>query len=133
MNRCAGMYYLVETPKSFDQASADLEVAVLHHGFSVLHVHNLGGVLRNKGMDIDEDCRVFEVCNYRQTANVLSADMRLNMALPWRISVFTDGDKTEIGLIRPTETFAGLSREPDLQEAAEEVEAQAIEMINEAR
>ena len=30
------MYYTVETSKSFNQASTDLEVAVLGHGFGVL-------------------------------------------------------------------------------------------------
>ena len=36
------MYYVVETKKPFDQASSDLEAAVLQHGFGVLHVHDLG-------------------------------------------------------------------------------------------
>jgi uncharacterized protein (DUF302 family) len=30
-----------------------------------------------------------------QAAKVLAADMRLNMALPCRISVFTESDKTK--------------------------------------
>jgi uncharacterized protein (DUF302 family) len=128
-----GMYYLVETGKSFDQASADLEAAVQRHGFGVLHIHDLGETLRSKGVNFDEECRVFEVCNPKQAARVLSNDMRLNMALPCRISVFTDRGKTEIGLIRPTETLASLSEEPDLQEVAEEVEAKTIEMIDDAR
>jgi len=127
------MYYLVETSKSFDQASADLEAAVQRHGFGVLHIHDLGATLRSKGVDFDEECRVFEVCNPKQAARVLSSDMRLNMALPCRISVFTDGGRTEIGLIRPTDTLASLSQEPDLQEVAEEVEAKTIEMIDDAR
>ena len=44
------MYYIVETDKSFDQASADLELAVKHHGFGVLYVHDLGTTLRSKGI-----------------------------------------------------------------------------------
>jgi uncharacterized protein (DUF302 family) len=43
------MYYIVETDKSFDQASTDLAAAVVRHGFGVLHVHDLGGTLRGKG------------------------------------------------------------------------------------
>lgn len=126
-------YYLVESDKSFDQASADLEAAVARHGFRVLHVHDLGSALRGKGVPFAEECRVFEVCNPRQTAKVLSTDMRLNMALPARISVFTDEGKTEIGVIRPTESLSSLSQEPDLQEAAEQVEVKTIEMIDEAK
>jgi uncharacterized protein (DUF302 family) len=126
-------YYMVESDKSFDQVSKELEVAVQRHGFGVLHVHDLGASLRSKGVSFDEECRVFEVCNPKQAAKVLSMDMRLNTALPCRISVFTDHGKTEIGMIRPTETLAGLSNEPGLQEVAEEVEAKTIQMIDEAR
>jgi uncharacterized protein (DUF302 family) len=65
----------------------------------VLYVHNLGATLRNKGIAFEEDCKIFEVCNPGQAAKVLSTDMRLNMALPCRISVFTEKGKTMIGLI----------------------------------
>jgi len=44
------MYYIVETDKSFEQASTDLESAVKHHSFGVLHVHNIGNTLRGKGI-----------------------------------------------------------------------------------
>ena len=47
------MYYIVETDKSFHQASADLESAVKRHGFGVLHVHDLGTTLRSKGIAFD--------------------------------------------------------------------------------
>ena len=45
------MYYISGTEKSFDQAVADLDAAVRKHGFGVLHVHDLGGTLRSKGVD----------------------------------------------------------------------------------
>jgi uncharacterized protein (DUF302 family) len=63
------MYYIVETEKSFGQASADLEEAVQRHGFGVLHVHDLGTTLRSKGIEFEEQCKVFEVCNPGQAAN----------------------------------------------------------------
>ena len=126
------MYYVVETEKSFDQASADLEAAVQRHGFGVLHIHDLGSTLRSKGVAFNEQCKVFEVCNPTQAAKVLASDMRLNMALPCRISVFTDGSKTEIGLIRPKQMLAMLSQDPALQEVAHEVEAKTIRMIDDA-
>jgi hypothetical protein len=33
------MKYIVETPKSMDQAVADLQAAVQRHKFGVLHIH----------------------------------------------------------------------------------------------
>jgi uncharacterized protein (DUF302 family) len=127
------MYYIVETEKPFDEASADLDKAVKHHGFGVLHVHDLGSTLRSKGIAFEENCKVFEVCNPAQAAKVLSADMRLNMALPCRISVFTDKGKTKIGLIKPVQMLSALSQEASLLQVSEEVEAKTIQMIDEAK
>ncbi len=127
------MYYIVETNKSFDQASEDLGAAVKCHGFGVLHIHDLGATLRSKGIQFDEQCRVFEVCNPAQAAKVLSADMRLNMALPCRISVFTENGKTQIGLIKPAQMLASLSQDEELARVAQEVEAKTIEMVDDAK
>jgi uncharacterized protein (DUF302 family) len=127
------MYYIVETGKSFDQASTDLDAAVKRHDFGVLHVHDLGNTLRSKGIAFDEQCKVFEVCNPKQAAKVLAADMRLNMALPCRISVFTEKGKTKIGLITPVKMLAALSQDPALVEVAREVEEKTILMVDEAK
>ena len=127
------MYYIVETDKSFDEASTGLELAVKRHGFGVLHVHDLAATFRSKGIAFDEQCRVFEVCNPVQAAKVLSIDMRLNMALPCRISVFTEKGKTMIGLIKPIEMLSALSQDASLVQVAREVEEKTIQMVDEAR
>lgn len=127
------MYYIVETNKSFEQTSADLESAVKRHGFGVLHVHDLGTALRGKGLAFKEECKVFEVCNPGQAAKVLSADMRLNMALPCRISVFTEQGKTKLGLIKPVQMLSALSQDAALLQVAEEVERATIQMVDEAK
>jgi uncharacterized protein (DUF302 family) len=127
------MYYIVESAKSVDQASTDLEAAVKRHGFGVLHVHDLGTTLRSKGIAFDEQCKVFEVCNPAQAAKVLSADMRLNMALPCRISVFTEKGRTKIGLIKPAAMLATLSDDPALAQVAQEVEDKTMRMVDDAK
>ena len=127
------MYYTVESSKPFEQAATDLDATVKKHGFGVLHIHDLGNTLRSKGIAFDEQCRVFEVCNPAQAAKVLAADMRLNMALPCRISVFTQSGKTMIGLIKPVEMLAALSNDPVLLQVAKEVEASTIRMVDEAK
>lgn len=126
------MYYIKDSDKPFEKASEDLEAAVMNNGFGVLHVHDLGNTLRNKGIDFDEQCRVFEVCNPMQASKVLSTDMKLNMALPCRISVFTEGGTTKIGLIRPEDMLASLSNDESLRTIAKEVEEATIRMVDEA-
>ncbi len=127
------MYYIAQTEKLFNQATNDLEAAVKKHGFGVLHIHDLGNTLRSKGVDFKEECKVFEVCNPQQAAKVLSADMRLNMALPCRISVYTEGGKTKIGLIKPEKMLSALSQNELLAETANEVEVKTIQMIEESK
>ena len=127
------MYYIVETDKKFEEAAIDLEAAVKKHGFGVLHIHDLGNTLRAKGLSFAEQCRVLEVCNPGQAAKVLEADMRLNMALPCRISVFTEKGKTFLGMIKPAEMLSTLSQEASLLGVAKEVEEATLAMINEAR
>lgn len=126
------MYYIIETDKSFEQASADLDAAVKRNGFGVLHVHDLGKTLRGKDVPFTNECRVFEVCNPVQAGKVLAADMRLNMALPCRISVFTEDGRTRIGLIRPAPLLASLSQDQTLMEVAREVEEKTMRMVDEA-
>jgi uncharacterized protein (DUF302 family) len=127
------MYYIVESGKTFEQAAADLEAAVKRHQFGVLHVHDLGATLRSKGVDFAENCKVFEVCNPGQAGKVLSTDMRLNMALPCRISVYTEQGKTMIGMVRPEPMLAALSQDAALSAVAQQVEAATRQMIDEAK
>lgn len=127
------MYYQVESSKSFEQAVADLDTAVKNHSFGVLHIHDLGTTLRSKGIDFKEECKVFEVCNPVKAAQVLAIDMRLNMALPCRISVFTENQKTYIGMIEPAKVLELLSNDESLTQIANEVEQETIQMIDEAK
>jgi uncharacterized protein (DUF302 family) len=127
------MYYIVESNKTFEQAATDLEAAVKRNEFGVLHVHDLGNTLRGKGVAFAEQCKVFEVCNPGQAGKVLSTDMRLNMALPCRISVYTEQGKTRIGMIKPVPMLAALSQDVSLVRVAQEVEVKTRKMIEEAR
>jgi len=127
------MYHIAESGKTFEQAATDLEAAVKRHEFGVLHIHDLGNTLRSKGVNFTGQCKVFEICNPAQAAKVLSTDMRINMALPCRISVYTEQGKTRIGMVRPMPMLAALSQDATLAEVAQQVEAKTRQMIDEAR
>ena len=127
------MYTIADSDKTFAGLCQDLELAVKDHGFGVLHVHNLGETLRSKGIDYREECKVFEVCNPQQAAKVLAIDVRLNMALPCRISVYTDGGAVKLGYIKPAEMLSALSRDPALAAIADEVESSMIAILQQAQ
>jgi uncharacterized protein (DUF302 family)/RNA polymerase-binding transcription factor DksA len=125
------MYYIATTKKSAADAARDLEAAVVKHGFGVLHVYDLKDTLTKKGYPLAAECRIFEVCNPKQASRVLERDMRLNAALPCRISVFEDGGATRIGTIRPTVMLGMLSPDPELATVAANVEATIKTIIDE--
>ena len=125
-------FFILDTPKSFEEASSALQEAVVDQGFGVLAVHDLGHTLRSKGLKFAEQCRIFEVCNPQQAAAVLSTTMALNLALPCRISVYTEAGTTRICMIRPEAMLASLSADPSLREVARAVEASTTAIIEAA-
>ncbi|MBD3611921.1 MAG: DUF302 domain-containing protein [Hydrogenovibrio crunogenus] len=127
------MYYQVESGKNFEQAVLDVETAVKNHNFGVLHVHDLGNTLRSKGVEFKEDCKVFEICNPHKASQVLEIDMRLNMALPCRVSVYTENNQTKIGMIEPQKVLSLLSSNNVLNEIAQAVQDEVIKIIEEAK
>jgi|SRR3989339_1321587 len=127
------MKYIVTTEKSIEQVVKDLEVAVNHNRFGVLHIHDLKATMKNKGIDFLHECKIFEVCNPQKANAVLTNDMSLNMALPCRISVWEENGQIKIGTIKPTSLLSILSDSKELTLIAEEVEAIIKKIIDEAK
>ena len=127
------MKYIVETPKTVEQAVGNLQAAVQAHKFGVLHMHNLQETLQKKGVDFPNACQILEICNPQRARDVLTEDMDLNMALPCRVSVYSEGGKTKIGMMKPSAMLKALSDSPALARMAQEVEEAIIEMIAEAK
>jgi RNA polymerase-binding protein DksA len=126
------MYYIVPTPKNVDDAARDLEAAVQRHSFGVLHVYDLKETLAKKGYALGPKCKILEVCNPQQATRVLERDIRVNMALPCRISVFEDKGATKIGAILPAEMLRALSHDRELAEIAEAVQTTIKAIVDEA-
>jgi len=126
------MKYIVNTTKSINQATQDLEAAVAHHSFGVLHIHDLKDTMNKKGVPFDTECRVFEVCNPKKAAEVLSEDITMNMALPCRISVWEEDGTTKIGMIQPKPMLEMFSSSEKLSQVADEVQTILTAIIDEA-
>ena len=129
------MFYIVESSKSFYEASFDLEPVVQRLGFVVLNSHDLGAKesARHKEIELDDDCTVFEVANYRLTEKLLAAGIEFSLLLPWRISVFTDQGATKIGMLRPTVILAQLSQATAIAGIAREIEEKLQLIVDEVR
>jgi len=127
------MFYIVDSDKSFYEASTDLVPVIQRLGLSVLHVHDLGGMLGSKEIEFDDECQVFEVGNPRLVEKMLAIDMCLAVVLPWRISVYTDNGNTKIGLARPGQLLAAFSQDVGVARLAQELEEKLIQVVDETR
>jgi uncharacterized protein (DUF302 family) len=126
------MRYVVESNKTPDQAVTDLKDCVKKHGFGVLHTYDLKETLASKGFDLPDACHILDVCNPQQAINVLSEDMGMNVALPCRVSVYSEAGKTKLAMARPTKLLAALSDSTELALIAKDVEEKLKAMIDDA-
>lgn len=127
------MFYIVESSKSFYEANFDLGPVVERLGFVIVHRQDIGETLQRRGIELDEECQVHEVINYRYAADLLAIDMRLSLGIPWRIAVFTENGATKIGITRPPALAAALGDHPKLTQLAAEVEAKLVMIVDETR
>lgn len=127
------MKHIIVTQKTIDQAAKDLEAAVVHNKFGVLHIHDLKETMKKKGVDFPNGCRIFEVCNPQKAQAVLTNDMSLNMVLPCRISIWEENGQVKIGTLEPTKLLSVLSDDEDLKLIATEVETTLKTIMDQAR
>jgi uncharacterized protein (DUF302 family) len=133
-NAMAGeVKFVVETSKSVAEAQNDLEAALQEMKFGVLHIHNVTETLQNKGFEMEEQIYVYEVCNPEYASKVLAVDLSMNMALPCRISIYTENGKTMIGMINPSIALAMMSDDANLKKIAMEVEKLLKKAIEQAK
>ena len=128
------MIHIQNSDKDIHLLVQDLTAAVERHKFGVLHIHDLQTTMRNKGIDFPETCTILEICNPRFADTVLGQDMRISLALPCRITVFTENGRTKVGTLLPSELIGVFGNEDDevLTEAARHVEDEILAMIREA-
>ena len=71
------MRHEIETSKSVDQATTDLEAAVRRNGFGVLHQYDLKQTLASKGVNLPHECRIPEVCNPQHAVVALEVEQAI--------------------------------------------------------
>ena len=125
------MLIQVVSTRSVAEVSLALEAAVAAHRFGVVGFHDLKATLSKKGVTLDHECRIFEVCQPQQAKKVLDADMRVSTALPCRISVYEEGGKTVLATMKPS-MMLEMFHAPKLAAVAQEVEATIVAIMNDA-
>jgi uncharacterized protein (DUF302 family) len=125
------MLYRVTSHKSLAEVAQGLEAVAQKYKFGILGVHDLQARFREKGVEFDRECQIFEVCNPHQAKKVLEANADVSTALPCRISVYREGAEVILATLRPT-ALIGMFQIPGLRGVAEEVEEILVKMMQEA-
>jgi uncharacterized protein (DUF302 family) len=133
MTTLDALRYVVETDKTVDQAQQDVTAAAQKRKFGVLHTYDFKQTLTGKGFECEPEVRVLELCSPAHAEKVLRAQVDMNLALPCRISIWQEGGRTRIGMLRPKALLDLLAREAALHAVAHEVERAMVAMIEEAR
>jgi uncharacterized protein (DUF302 family) len=123
--------YVVESSKGVAEVGEALGVACQNHKFGVIGEHDLQAKMKEKGVEFSRECRIYEVCNPMKAKLVLEEEMEVSTALPCRISVWRDGERTYLAMIRPSHMLAMFPAE-GLASVAAEVEETMMAIMDEA-
>lgn len=126
------MLIILPTDKSVREAAAALQIAVGANHFGVMHIHDLKETMWKKGVDLDHQCLIFEICQPQQAKKVLDENMSISTALPCRISIYEECGKTILATLKPTILLAMFKLSPQLEGVAQEVEATLVKIMQEA-
>jgi len=120
-----------ETAKSVQEVRQALEEKAKAKGFGVMSVHEVSNILKNKGVPIDYECVIVEVCSPKHASQVLSKNAFISTAMPCRIAIFQRDSKTVVSTIAPI-AMLDMYGEPELKPVAEEVEKLMREIMEES-
>ncbi|MDT8071081.1 MAG: DUF302 domain-containing protein [Terriglobia bacterium] len=125
------MIYCKKSSRTPEEVDSRLREAAQRHKFGVLNVLDLKSTLQSKGIDFQNDCRVYDVCNPQAASQALGANLSASAVLPCRISVFHDASGTTIATVKPIDLLksTGLSGVDDL---AAQVEREIVAIIDES-
>lgn len=125
------MLFQIPTTRTMDEIQTELEASAARNKFGVIAVHNLPEIMARKGVSLDMECRVFEICNPLQAKRVLEADGILSTALPCRISVYGKPGAYHVATMLPTAMMAAFQK-PEIDAVAKEVEDVIVTMMKDA-
>jgi uncharacterized protein (DUF302 family) len=125
------MLFEVSSTKPMDEIERGLQESAARHKFGIIATHDLKQTLSNKGVTLDQECRVYEVCNPHQAKKVLDANGAISTALPCRISVYGKPGNYTLATLRPTQLMKGFNL-PSIESVAQEVEDVLQSMMTEA-
>ncbi len=121
--------YSKQTSKTVQETLEALTEALKQRTFGILATINVSKIIREKTGGTIDDYLILDVCNAKDASIALKNHKEIGLALPCKIVIYEDNDKTTIAMYRPSESIKALGFN-DLKDLAEEVEGQLKEAID---
>ncbi|MBS4538243.1 DUF302 domain-containing protein [Clostridium sp. D2Q-11] len=125
------MIYEVETKKLFSEAVESLKESLSNNNFGVLWELNFKDKLEEKGLEFDNNFKIFEVCNPKQAKEVLERHLEVGYFLPCKIVIYEKDDSVKIGMLKPSELI-DIMDDQELSKIGAEVEKELKTAIDRA-
>jgi uncharacterized protein (DUF302 family) len=125
-------HYTVESNKSLNDAVTAIEDALKEEKFGVLWSFNIKEKLKEKGVELDKEFIVLEVCNPHEAKRVLMENNLVGYFLPCKIVVYKDEEKTKIGMPKPS-ALMSMAADEKLAEIAVDIENRLIGCLEKAK
>ncbi|MDP4083649.1 MAG: DUF302 domain-containing protein [Bacillota bacterium] len=125
-------HFTVDSNKSMEDVIFRLKEVLKEEKFGVLWELNLREKLQEKGLELDKEFVVLEVCNPHEAKRVLTQNTLVGYFLPCKIVVYLEKGKTKIGMPKPTSLISMVS-DSELETIAEDIEHRLIGCIEKAK
>ena len=125
------MQYMEVTKKSVQEVIDCLKEVSSKYKFGIQHIHNITETLKSKGIELENECQIVDICNPIIAEKLLSEDMSLSIIMPCKISVYTQDSETIIAMNSLVQLVDDIN--PDLIEIAQDAQEQLLEIIDEIK
>lgn len=125
------MVYIEKSEKSVQELVNKLQDIISDHKFGVQHIHNVTETLKSKGIEIENECQIIDICSPMIAKDFLSADMSLSSVMPCKISIYTENKETFIAMNSLVQLVDDIN--PDLIETAQEAQNKILKIIEEMK
>ena len=125
------MQYMEVTNKSVQEVIDSLKEVAPRYKYVIQHIHNVQETLKSKGIDLENECQIVDICNPIVAEKFLSEDMSLSIIMPCKISVYTQDGETMIAMNSLVQLVDDIN--PDLIDLAQETQEVLLEIIDEIK
>ena len=116
-----------ESSKNFESIVKDFKKEVDKSNFGILWQLDLSEKIQSKGIHFSNKYLIFEVCNPKMAKKVLDINLDSGVFLPCKIVLYKKGDKTIVGMAKPTDLIKLV--EPSANSIAKKIKEELIQVI----